>query len=689
MNSPAASFEASDVQSQEDASNAALDWRPLFLACSVFAGYYLGAKLGFALTFHPHPVSVLWPPNSILLAALLLTPRRAWWIPLLAALPAHLLVQLQSNVPPEMIFCWFVSNCCEALIGAGCIRYFIPRPVRLDRLGNVAIFCLFGATLGPFLSSFLDAGFVVLNHWGTGSYWEIWRIRFSSNTLAALTITPCIVTAATDGIAFWKNISRRQWLEGGCLLLGLVVISFVLFNEITSEADSALLYMPLPFLLWAAVRFGSRGATAAILIVTLMAIWGLAHGNGPFSENSAETNALYAQLFLIFMAVPLLFLAALIEERNKVEGTLRERDERIGLAAETANFALWTIDFERGEGWVSDKGRDLFGFGPNEPLSRAAFLGRVHPDDRDAVNDAIEQARTGSLAFEIGYRLLRQDGDVCWLISRGRYLRNDHGEISELIGVAIDITGQVKANLELRLQREEMARLSRVAVMGEMSAALAHEINQPLAGIVSNASAGQRFIDRGNVDLQELRELLADISADGRRAGNVVSGIRNMVKKGEAARQRLDLNQVVKNVVQMVNPDALLHSCELQTSLAADLPAVEADLIQVQQVLLNLILNAFDAMRETPIAQRKVEITTSRNGEDTVITSVRDHGIGFPEEANDRLFEQFFTTKPEGLGMGLAIVRSILESHAGTIAAENAEGGGARFHFTLPIQPTV
>src|SRR3954468_14203159 len=137
--------------------------RTMVAAALVFAGYYVGAKIGFALTFEPHPVSVLWPPNSILLAALLLTPKRAWWIVLLAALPAHLLVQLQSNVPPRMVFCWFISNSCEALIGAGYIRYFIQRPVPFDRLRNIAIFCVGGVFLGPFVSSFLDSGFVVLN----------------------------------------------------------------------------------------------------------------------------------------------------------------------------------------------------------------------------------------------------------------------------------------------------------------------------------------------------------------------------------------------------------------------------------------------------------------------------------------------------------------------------------------------
>src|SRR5207249_1275185 len=181
------------LSSRSESKHERLDYRSFSAALLVFAAYYLGAKVGFALTLRPHPVSVLWPPNSILLAALLLTPVRVWWVILLAAFPAHLAAQLQSDVPPAMILCWFISNSCEALIGAGCVRYLIDRPVRFDRLGNVGIFIFFAAFLGPFLSSFVDAAFVAINHFGGDSYWQVWRIRFTSNILAALTLVPLIV----------------------------------------------------------------------------------------------------------------------------------------------------------------------------------------------------------------------------------------------------------------------------------------------------------------------------------------------------------------------------------------------------------------------------------------------------------------------------------------------------------------
>src|SRR5438046_6107139 len=263
---------------------------------------------------------------------------------------------------------------------------------------------------------------------------------------------------------------------------------------------------------------------------------------------------------------------------------------------------------------------------------------------------------------------------------------DENGKPGRLLGISICTSARKQVELQALQHREELGHLSRVAVMGEMAASIDHELNQPLSGIISNASAGQRFIDRGNVDLGDLRDLLADIVADGRRAGDVIRGVQSMVKKGAPVRQRVNLNDLVLNGVRMVNPDAELHSCKMETLLDPNLPPIEADPIQLQQVLINLVINAFDAMCNTSLSRRKVVIATERNGDGAVCMSVRDYGTGIPEEARERLFDHFFTTKAEGLGMGLGIVRSIVESHGGTVAAENVEGGGARFSFSIPAE---
>ncbi len=661
-----------------------LDWRVASIGLLVALAYYLGAKIGFALTLRPHPISVLWPPNSILLAALLLTPVRVWWVILLAAFPAHLAAQLQGNVPPTMILCWFISNSCEALIGAGCVRYLIDRPVRFDRLGNVGIFIFFAAFLAPFLSSFVDAAFVAINHFGGDSYWQVWRIRFTSNILAALTLAPLIVTWVADGIAWLWKIRQTRFVEAALLLVGLLSVNTIVFYKLGSTADSALLYLPLPFLIWAAVRFGSRGASAAICTLTFLAIWSAGHGYGPFSTRSAEENALSIQMFLIVMSVPLLLLAGLIEERSKGATTLREREERISLAAESANLAFWSINFERKESWMSDKGRAIFNFGPDEPLSRELFLSRVHPEDRNNVDEAIERARRESQTFEIEYRLLRPDGDIRWLISRGRYGHDDRGGVSELFGVAIDITAQVKANLELRLQREEMARMSRVSSMGELTASLAHELNQPLTAIASNVAAGRRFLAQRSPDLAMFKELLDDVAADARRAGDIIHGIHHFVRKSEGVRCAVNLNEIIREVLRLLHSDLLGRGTAIETQLAPSLPSVDANAVQLQQVLLNLLMNSLEAMQATPAAKRRVVISTTCEANSSVTVGVRDYGSGLPKEDLDKVFTHFYSTKPNGMGMGLTVVRSIIEAHGGKLRAENVDVG-ARFFFTLPV----
>ncbi len=247
------------------------------------------------------------------------------------------------------------------------------------------------------------------------------------------------------------------------------------------------------------------------------------------------------------------------------------------------------------------------------------------------------------------------------------------------------LSAQKQAEADARERRNELNHLSRVALVGEMATSLAHELNQPLTAIITNAAAAQRSLGRGEVDLVELRETLTDIADDGRRAGEVIKGIKGMVRKVDGERHALDLNEVIASVLRLVRADALAHGCTLVTEPEPSLPAVAGDNIQLQQVLLNLVINSFDAMRQEVCDPCRVEITSRRSGE-MVEVSVRDFGPGLPPDAPDRVFERFYSTKGEGMGMGLAIAKSLIEAHNGTLHAENVEGGGARFWFRLPIQ---
>jgi PAS domain S-box-containing protein len=250
----------------------------------------------------------------------------------------------------------------------------------------------------------------------------------------------------------------------------------------------------------------------------------------------------------------------------------------------------------------------------------------------------------------------------------------------------VDISARLAAEEETRRSREQVELLGRVSLLGEMTASLAHELNQPLAAIVNNATAAMQYLEQGRLDPERLKDILNDVAADGRRAYDIMHNVRTAIKKGSAIRGPINLNDVVRAVTHMVQPDAAAQFCKMKMSLASDLPAIEGDPTQIQQVLINLVSNAFDAMHDTAPISRMVEVATAHNGDGTISVTVRDYGSGISETTRERLFEQFFTTKEEGLGMGLAIVRSIVEAHGGSIAAENAQGGGARFHFSLPTK---
>ena len=377
-------------------------------------------------------------------------------------------------------------------------------------------------------------------------------------------------------------------------------------------------------------------------------------------------------------------IAGIAIERQQDHGMLREREARISLAAESADLAFWVLYPEQNTAWMSEKGRAMYGFTPNEPLTRESFVSRIHPDERVAVQAALEQARASQETFEIEHRIVLPDGKTRWVIVRGRCLWDEQGNVLKIICVTIDLSAQKQSDLQLQVQREELARLSRIALMGEMTASLGHELKQPLTAIANNAAAARRFFDRGQIDPAILKQLLADIAAASHRAGEVINGIRGMARKGKSTRSRLNLNGVIGDTIRLVRSDILIRETTVVTDFDSRLPDVEADLVQIQQVLLNLIMNALDAVSALPPAQRRIIISTRREEGPCAEVSVRDFGTGLPTDGPEKVFDHFFSTKAEGMGMGLTIARSIVEAHAGTLGAEDAEGGGARFFFRLP-----
>jgi two-component system sensor kinase FixL len=641
-------------------------------AAWVFVGYYLGARIGFALTFQPHPISVFWPPNSVLLAALLLTPPRIWWLLLLAAFPAHLIAELQSQVPPTMVVCWFISNSGEAVIGAGLTRYLLRGPVRFDNLRSVAVFCICGAFLGPFLSSFIDAGFVAMNGWGQSGYLENWRTRFFSNMVTALTLTPALVTWCDFRLGQWKRISSGRALEGSVLFLGLVIASTVVLYNARTNPDPVLFYAPLPFLLWAVFRFGPRATSAAILIVTFLAIWSSAQGHGPFANQSAEINARSMEMFLIIMAVPIMLLAAGIQEGRKAEerfaSAFRASPDPISIIRQRDGTLIDVNDH-----WVK-----MFGHERKEAIGRTLR----------ELNLCLSEG--GHVQQMVGFRQSEPIRDLeCAVCTKRRGVRQvslsadvvEMGNEPCFIVIIRDITDRKLVEEAHR----DLIHASRVAALGELTASIAHEVNQPLGAILSNAEAAELLLESESPPLDELRKILADIRNDDVRAGEIIHHIRLLMRKRALKRGSLDVNELSAEVVRLMETEVQRRNVSLNTEFTAAPATIFGDRVHLQQVLMNLILNGMEAMADIPAAERRLYVRTASNGQRRVEISVTDSGRGIPPEKLPRLFDSFFTTKENGMGLGLAIARSIIDAHHGRIFAENNSDGGATFRFDFPV----
>ena len=947
-----------------------LTLRDLILPIGLAVLYYFGAQVGFLLTPREQPVSPLWPPNALMLAALLLSPTRRWPLLIAAVFPAHLLIELHSGVPIGMVLCWFVSNSLEALLGAAGVRLLAPGPARLDTFRRVNVFVGCAALFAPFVSSFIDAGFVALNGWGAQGYWEVWRARVFSNTLATLTLVPVIIALSRIPARERRPLRLSRVFEGVMLLISLLgVCTFVFTMPMAIHAVPALLYTPLPFLLWAAVRFGPAGASGCLLVFAVASVWGAIHGHGPFIGYPPEENVLSLQLFLIVTYVPLLALTAVLRERKRAAEDARRNEQQLNLALGAAHVSTWDwpigaqsdryqdfvrdlhaddlpvveaamsralgdtdsyeVEYRRGasqERWEMSKGRvvrdelgvpvrmigvtadvterkraeaalltesmlresatqlrelanampqivftaepdgriDFFNrkwyelTGTLElPITPDTWLSEIHPHERDQcvtlwnanikagrphehearfragapgvyrwhlvralpmrdedgwirrwygtatdiddrkraedlLRDSESQLRllgeqlehrvaertcelsqaNQTLRSEIDMRertekalrssedrfakafrasphaivitresdhriievnarwqdmfgysrgeavgrtseelqLLLSDADrvhlTAMMMAQGCIrevevdIQNRHSEVLRAvlvcervevdgepcnISMIRDITERRRAEQVIAAQRRQLAHLGRVAVLGELSGAIAHELNQPLTAILANARAAQRMMARPNYDEKEISAILGDIATDDLRAGAVIRRMRDLIRNGDTAPQLTDANDVVREVLDLAHGDLMLREVAVTMRLAPSLPPVPADRVQLQQVLLNLVVNACDAMDENMRGDRSIVVVSAAD-EAAIRLSVRDHGVGIPTDPVEAVFEPFHTTKEHGLGLGLAICKSIVNAHGGKMWATNNADRGATFHLTLPTQ---
>jgi PAS domain S-box-containing protein len=375
-----------------------------------------------------------------------------------------------------------------------------------------------------------------------------------------------------------------------------------------------------------------------------------------------------------------------VTEPKAVLRALAESEERFRIAARIAGDLISEADVETGEvTWYGDVDSAL-GYEPGEfPRTIEGWLNHLHPADRGRVAKLMARDVFGARrALALDCRIRTKRGDYRHWRIHGVPRSAEEAKARKFVGVSVDVTDQLQLEAETELHREELAHVDRVGLLGEMHVALAHELNQPLTAILSNAQAGLRQLDQDSVNTDELRDILSDIVSNDRRAGDVIKQLRTMVRRQTTERKLVDVNSLIAAALRLVRSNLTIRSIDLETELEPGLPRATVDSIQIQQVLMNLIMNAIDALRDQAPNLRSI-VVSSQHDESHITVSVRDTGQGIAEAAIPNLFDSFYTSKPEGIGVGLAISRRLVDSHGGRLWLAATSPAGTRMSFTLPI----
>jgi signal transduction histidine kinase len=441
------------------------------------------------------------------------------------------------------------------------LRRFTRRRFRFESVQEFTLFCLWAVVLLPAASAVAGA---TARHALGFDFWTACKQWFMGDALAHLIITPAIFYWVLG--APWKerSVSPRRGMEAALLTLGLVGTGYLAFDTPSGWLTFAepRFYAPVPFLFWAAIRFGMLGATGAIAVIAFFSVESALLGRGPFTGQSPVETALALQHFLLLRAAPLYLIAILSEQRNGVERSLRQ-------------------------------------------------------------------------------------------------------------------------------QRDEIAQLSRVAAVGELSGSLAHELSQPLTAILTNAQAAEYLLERDRAEPAMLREILRDIVSEDRRAADIIQRLRGVFERGDVQNQPIEINELVRDALKLAHGELAREQVDVRTELGADIPAITGDRVQLQQLLVNLITNACAAMSDQAAAGRRLVVRSGSIGREGVRVSVCDSGHGISPGDLTRIFEPFFTTRLEGMGLGLTVCRTIISAHRGKLWAENNADSGASFHVVLPFSETA
>ncbi len=667
--------------------------------------FFLLQRLTFLLRFSPYERTTLWIPGALTFTALFILPYRSWWQILVGlCLGAGAAYFGDKQIPAPIALFSAPLHFTIVAVGVFSLRA-LQAQAPFASVGSLVRFVLIAGILVPLMTSVPGD----LVRWMQGAQDAI-PVGIRSFLCVALGVTigtPAFTLVCLQWQSGWSSATWPQVLEFVLLGVSLTTVNWLVFAQ-SPDLNSlpALVYAPVPFLIWAALRFELLGVAWALLSLAYISTWNAINGRGPFIMGTQDMHVLELQLFLLAVAWPMMFLAVGVTERRQAFAQLlgeiderRRTEERFRRVVELTPTAILMVGEDQRVLLANRQAETYFGYSTEELQARGFADLFPAPGESSVAGGTLRVAPALATAPTADPSLLtpRQTNVAASEHSSlERIARRRDGTTfpAEILCSALELAGRqvtvvVVVDLTERRQAEQIRRdlvhASRLAMLGEFTTGIAHEINQPLGAILSNAEAAEMLLEQTPPPMDEVRRILVDIRNDDLRASHVIQRLRALVRRGEIERVPVPLESIITEVTAILDSEAKRRGLQVRTRLPAEPLTVLGDPIHLQQVLINLMINGMDAMSPPP-TNSHLEIRLQREG-DRGLLAVQDAGVGLPAELIPRLFERFFSTKPNGMGMGLAISRSLIEEHGGSIWVESQVGRGTTFFVSLPLVP--